>query len=97
MSTEELLHRAQALLIEERALRPEELTELARQIRRSPPESPELARQLHSVLLALSEQVRSDLKATGAALRRVSKGRKALRGYGGTRSARRAQRANRVA
>lgn len=97
MTSAELLARARALLSQEEPLDPGIVSQLAVQMRRAPPESRELAGKLLEAIEALSERVRSDLKATGAALRRVTRGRRALRGYGSLKGARRAQRANRVA
>ncbi|HHO51037.1 MAG TPA: hypothetical protein ENK18_09245 [Deltaproteobacteria bacterium] len=97
MSPAELLERGRALLAAEGPLDPARVAELAVQMRSAPPGTREIAGQLLEVIQALSERTRADLKATGAALRRVTKGRRALRGYGSLKGARRAQRANRVA
>ena len=86
-----------ALLEQDEPIAPEAVAELSARVRRSPPRTPEERDELLVVMRAVLSQSRDQLKSIGLQLRKLKVGRKALRGYGHLKSARRAQSANRIA
>ena len=86
----------EALLASDRPLSPDQIADLAQRIRADPPARMEDGAELIEAMEALIARSRGQLSDLGTALRRTTKGRRALQGYGSLKATRLSQRTNRV-